>query len=130
MKNTTNPTTRATRRYLVEFGILMTAYVATCLFWMFHGVRGPWPIAIALAAMIPLVFVFAAIVRFLLRTDEFIRKTTVESLAISGGATALIAVTYGLLEAAGFPKQSAWWTYSVFMIGWLVAQPFVRRRYK
>jgi hypothetical protein len=130
MKTTINPTTRALRRYFVEFGIFMSAYVAVCLFWMFHGANGHERIAIALLAMIPIIFVFAAIVRYLLRTDEFDRKVTVESLALAGGATALIAATYGLLEASGFPKQSAWWTYSVFMIGWGVAKFFVLRRYK
>jgi hypothetical protein len=130
MTNTTNPITQARRRYLFEFGIFMTAYVAVCLFWMFHGINGHERIAIALLAMIPIVFVFAAMVRYVLRTDEFDRKVTVESLALAGGATALIAATYGLLEAAGFPKQSAWWTYSVFMIGWIVAKVIVLRRYK
>jgi hypothetical protein len=130
MTNTTNPITQARRRYLFEFGIFMTAYVAVCLFWMFHGINGHERIAIALLAMIPIVFVFAAMVRYVLRTDEFDRKVTVESLALAGGATALIAATYGLLEAAGFSKQSAWWTYSVFMIGWIVAKVIVLRRYK
>jgi hypothetical protein len=130
MKTTTNPTTQAGRRYLAEFGISMTAYAAVCLFWMFHGASGHWRIAIALLAMVPAVFVFAAIVRWILHTDEMFRRITVESLALSGGATALIALTYGLLEGAGFPKQSAMWIYTIFMIGWIVASFFVRRRYK
>jgi multisubunit Na+/H+ antiporter MnhB subunit len=130
MKTNNNPTTRAGRRYLFEFGIFMTVYVAVCLFWMFHGASGHTRIAIALAAMIPIVFVFAAIIRYLLRTDEFIRKTTTEAAAIAGGATALITLMYSLLEGAGFPKQHAIWTYSTFMIIWLVALPFVLRRYK
>jgi hypothetical protein len=28
------------------------------------------------------------------------------------------------------PHLSAWWTYSVFMITWLIATFFVRRRYR
>jgi hypothetical protein len=129
-KTTTNPTTRAGRRYLVEIAIFMTAYAAICLFWLFHGASGHSRIAIALLAMIPAVFAFAAIVRYLLRTDEFFRKLLVESSAIAGGATALLALMYSLLEGAGFPKQHAIWTYSTFMIIWLVASLFIRRRYK
>jgi multisubunit Na+/H+ antiporter MnhB subunit len=130
MTNTTNPTTQARRRYLFEFGIFMAAYVSVCLVWMFHGASGHGRIAIALLAMIPIFFVFAAMVRYVLRTDEFDRKVSVESLALAGGTTALIAAIYGLLEGAGFPKQSAWCTYAVFMIGWIIAKFLVLRRYK
>ncbi len=132
MKNSINPTVQAYRRYLIEFGIAMAAYVVVISIccWFAHDLNGGWRIAIVLLPIIPVGFIFASIVRFLFRTDEFIRKATVESLALAGGATALIAATYGLLEAAGFPKQSAWWTYAAFMIGWIIASPFVWRRYK
>ncbi len=89
-----------------------------------------WQTVIAVAPLIPLILLFVAIIRFTLRMDELQRRIHVTSLAISGGATAMLAVTYGLMEGEVFPHPSAWYTYAVFMMGWVVAVPFVRRRYQ
>ena len=89
-----------------------------------------WQIAVAVMPIIPTLFMFIAIVRLIRRTDEFHRQVCVDSLAIAGGATALLAVTYGLIEGGRFPHLSAWWTYSTFMIAWLIASFFVQRRYR
>ena len=134
--NTVNPVKRACRRYILEFGASMTAYVAVVwvrnwlLYRPMHHASERWQIAVALLPFIPVVFVFAAVVRLLRGTDELYRRIIVDSLAIAGGATALLAVTYGLIESDHFPHLSAWWTYSTFMVAWIVAQFFVRRRYR
>jgi hypothetical protein len=47
-----------------------------------------------------------AIARHVGRVDEFVRKTTLETLAIAAGLTAGITFTYGFLETAGFPRLS------------------------
>jgi hypothetical protein len=110
----------------------MIAYVI-CIFlsrWLWIQTEGSWRTVVTLLPVIPAVLVFAAIVRYLLATDELIRRTAVDSLALAGGATALIAVTYGLLEGNGLPRPSAWWTYSIFMASWIIASFFVRRRYR
>jgi len=80
--------------------------------------------------MIPAVFVFVSIVGYLLATDELVRRVAVDSLALAGGATALVAVTYGLLEGDGLPRPSAWWTYGVFMVSWIISSYFAWRRYR
>ena len=131
-----NPASRAFHRYYLEFVVSMTAYVAVLLVsrWlldgtMVHASRSS-QMVIALSPMIPVAFVFAAIVRCVLRMDELMRRICMDSLALAGGATALLAVTYGLIEGPALPKLSAWWTYSTFMTAWLVATIFVRRRYR
>ena len=43
---------------------------------------------------------------------------------------ALLAITYGFLETVGLPHLSAWFTYAAVMLAWIVAQPFVARRYR
>jgi len=114
----------------------MMAYVAAILVsrWLLRGpmqhVSEGWQIALALLPVIPVFFVFAAIVRVVLGTDELYRRICVDSLALAGGATALIAVTYGLIESDYFPHLSAWWTYMTFMVAWIIASLFVRRRYR
>ena len=132
----TNPVSRATRRYFVEFSAAMVAYVVviTLSRWL---LRGPlqhagdrWQIAIAVLPVIPVLCLLVAVVRLLRGTDELYRQICVDSLAIAGGATALIAVTYGLIEGDRVPHLSAWWTYVTFMTAWLIATFFVRRRYR
>src|ERR1022692_3519527 len=98
METYSNPTSRAVQRYYWQFGLSMAAYVIVILLsrWMWHNANGRWQTVVALFPMIPAVFVFASIVRYLLATDELLRRIAVVSLALAGGATALIAVTYGL----------------------------------
>jgi hypothetical protein len=129
MKNTINPIIKAGRRYFIEMGISTAALIAVDIFWIIHGANGHWRIVIPLLMMIPTACMFASIVRFVLHSDELYRKVLIESLAIAGGATALIAMAYSFLEGVGFPKQHAIWTFLTFMIGFTIAQYFVARRY-
>jgi hypothetical protein len=132
MIQTPNPTTVAKKRYVIEFGIIVTTYVAVVLatrsFWC--NVTGPMQIVVALAPVIPIGFLFAAIVRYVSRVDELQRRILVESLALAGGATALLAVTYGFLEGSLLPRPSAWATYTAFMVAWLLAVFVLKRRYQ
>jgi hypothetical protein len=133
MEKTTNPATQASRRYLLEFALSMTAYVVVLCasIFLFYHVTGAWRILVALLPVIPVGLLFAAFVRFLLRTDELQRQIMVISLALAGGATALLSVTYGFLESFRFlPPPSAWLTWSTFMLGWAIASFIVRRRFK
>jgi hypothetical protein len=126
-----NPAKRAAGRYLIEFGLSIAAYVVVILIsrLLWHNASGGWQTAIAVMPMIPVAFVVAAIARFLSGTDELQRRKIVESLALAGVATALVAFTYGLVEGEGLPRPSAWWTFVTFMVAWIAAAFFVRRRF-
>ena len=95
-----------------------------------HDTLTPWQLAVALIPVLPVIGLFIAIVRLLLATDELMRRIYIDSLAIAGGITALLAVSYGLIESPGIPNLSAWWTWTVFMISFGIATGFVRRRYR
>jgi hypothetical protein len=131
-----NPVKRSRQRFGIEFGFWMAAYVG--VIWGSRWLlRGPmrqasegWQIAVALLPIVPVAFVFAATVRFVRGMDEFYRRIYVDSFAIAGGVTALLAVTYGLIENKHFPSLSAWWTYVTFMVAWGIAVFFVERRYR
>src|SRR3954463_9395262 len=100
----TNPITRVYRRYIVEMGIAMVAYCALMvasrrLLYGRLSDAQPWlKVAVAALPVIPVLLVLLAVVRVMRRTDELQRQVYVESLAIAGGATALLAVAYGLIE--------------------------------
>ena len=132
MTNTINPITKARRRFLVEAILSLIALVtlATCQSLTWNGASERWKLTIVVLGMIPIVFVFAAMARHTLRTDELNRKKTVESLAMAGGMTVLIALMYGLLETIGFPRPQANWTAYTFICSNAIATFFVHRRYK
>ena len=128
----TNPTTRASRRYAIEFTAAVVLYMVV-LFgtrYAFRTYHGPFETAIALAPAIPVFLVFIAGFRLFQGTDEFNRRLMTDSLAIAGVFTALFAVTYGFVEGDPLPRASAWWTWTTFMSVWLVASLVLRRRYR
>jgi hypothetical protein len=134
MTDTINPTTLARRRYRVEAIICMLALAATAttLSLMGHNLSKRWMITIVVLMIVATIFAFTSFVRWTLRTDELNRKTTIESAAIAGGATALIAIIYTFLESMsiGFPRSHTIWTYHTFIFGFAIANVFLRRRYK
>ena len=137
MKTSINPTTRASHRYLFELSAAMMAYMV--LIWVsrsiiagdrFHHWSSGWQLALAFSPALPIAGVFIAVVRFLKGMDELARRIAVDSLAIAGGVTALMAASYGLIEGAVFPHLSAWWTFTTFMICWLIVSLILKRRYQ
>jgi hypothetical protein len=133
MKTPSNPTTIANRRYALEFTLSMLAYAVVLIISIKainHGLPPALKLLFALLPVVPVAFVFAAIVRYMGSIDELQRRIHIESLALAAGITALLAITYGFLETVGLPRLSAWYMYAAVMIAWLVAQPFVARRYR
>ncbi len=127
-----NPAKRAHRRYLIEFSLSIAAYMIVIflsrLLW--HTAGGGWQTAIALMPVVPAAFIVVAVARWLGGTDELERRKAIESLAVAGVATALLAFTYGLVEGEGFPRPSAWWTFGTFMVAWIASAFLVRRRFQ
>ena len=133
MPSPSNPTTAANRRYALEFTLSMLAYAVVLIISIKainHGLPPALKLLFALLPVVPVAFVFAAIVRYMGSVDELQRRIHIESLALAAGITALLAITYGFLETVGLARLSAWYTYAAVMIAWLVAQPFVARRYR
>lgn len=129
-----NPVRHAARRYYWQFGISMATYVIV-LFTIVRliavgAITGAWRYPVLLLPVIPVVFLFVAMARFLGATDELDRRVTLEALGIAAGITAILAVTYGFLEMAGLPHLSAWWTWMVLMLSWGIAKPFVAGQYR
>jgi hypothetical protein len=134
MNSAPNPAVKALHSYFWWLSLSMIAYAIAIIvsrsFLHTHPGDGPGNIAVALLPIIPVIFVFVAVVRLVLATDEMQRRIIVNSLALAGGVTALLAVTYGLLEGEVLPRPSAWITYITFMTSWIIAGIFVRRHYR
>lgn len=54
-----------------------------------------------------------AMARHFRRMDEYIRRLSLENIAMAAGITAGLSFTYGFLETAGFPKLSM---FSVWIV--------------
>lgn len=134
-----NRVTRAGRRYIVELGISMVAYVAAMAIRgnLLYGPHlGPIShanrsllVVIALIPFLPTIAVFAVIVRYIRGTDERMYRIFVDSFAIAGGITALLSVGYGLLEGEFVPLPSAWMPWVAYWVAFGTILPILRRRY-
>jgi len=74
--------------------------------------------ALLLTPMIPVGLMIWVIARQFQRMDEFMRLRMLEGLAIAAAVTAGLALTYGFLEGAGFPRLSMFWVWGVMGFVW------------
>ncbi|EHK63574.1 hypothetical protein [Achromobacter arsenitoxydans] len=100
---------QAKHRYFKELGISLALYVILLVGALRLAMDlqpGALRTAVLLSPMLAFLLALRAVVRAIRRSDEFIRKTTLEHLAIAAAVTAGVTFTYGFLEIAGFPKLS------------------------
>jgi len=76
--------------------------------------------ALYVSPMLPFLLAVWAVVRRIRRSDEFIRKTSLEHIAIAAAVTAGWTFTYGFLENAGFPRLSMFTVWPVMGTAWAV----------
>jgi len=92
--------------------------------------ESPWQIPIALAPAIPGIFAALAISREIGRLDELERRIQLEALAFAFAATAIVALSIGLLENAGIEQINGTF-YVPIMIGlWGVGLVIASRRFR
>jgi hypothetical protein len=127
------PTSPAAKRYYLEFGGAMLAYVAVLLVALpvLHAVGkdSVWRFPVAVLPVLPAVAGMAAFVRFLRTLDEMQRRIQFESFGITLALTWLITFTYGFLENAGLPPLSLIWVGPGMVALWGLVSGVVSRRY-
>ena len=112
------------RRYYLELGGAMFLYAIVLSAVLHYGQmleHGVLQVAIYLCPMLPIGIAVWAIVRQIRRSDEFIRKTTLEHIAIAAAVTAVLTFTYGFLENAGLPRLSMFTVWPVMAGAWVIA---------
>lgn len=115
---------QAQRRYLKEFGVAMALYAALVAASVYAAAQlAPGAVRTALLASpaLGILLIIRAVVRQIRHSDEFMRKTTVEHLAIAAAVTAGATFTYGFLELAGFPKLSMFFVWPLMGAAWIAA---------
>lgn len=124
------------RRYLLRFGVSMSAYVvlligATMLHR--HGLTaGPLGYLIALAPALAILGTIASMGFYLAEeTDEFHREVLIQSLLWGIAVTLGAASVWGFLETFGkAPHAPAWAVVPIFAVAMGLSQPLIARRYR
>lgn len=119
----------AERTYVMEMAIAAAAYVGLLYARkpLLAATSDPaLGIAIKLAPIVPVYLIALAVWRHYRRIDEYARLKLLESLALAGGFTALIATTYIILEDIGLPHLDLLWSMPLFGVSWAAAS-FLRQ---
>ena len=127
------PVAVAHRRYVIQLGLAMICYgiVLIISLKLIPSVTRGWlQVLVAIAPVVPVIFVLASIVRLLSRIDEMQRRIHLEAMALAAGITALLALTCGFLENAGMPRLSGFWTFASINLLWAIFAIILQRRYR
>jgi hypothetical protein len=121
------------RRYAVEFGAAMTAYVVVLLgtVWVLktYG-ESPWRYAVAVLPVLPVVLVLWAVRRYVAGLDELQRRVQLEGLAFGAVGTAVLTFAYGFLEGVGLPHLNWTWVLPLMFALWGLGVALAARRYR
>ena len=132
MARETAHATRAARRYMLEFGAAMAAYVVVMLAVMPYvreAVTSPWRIPVGLLPLLPVGAAVWVMVRHYNRMDEMARRTIIESLGMAFVLAAPTVITLGFLDSAGLAVD-IWWAWVAMGASWLVGALIVGLRYR
>jgi hypothetical protein len=126
--------TRKTRRYLLEFGVAMGAYVALLFgsIWLVEALEltGAARGALALLPMLGVAALVAAIVRHFRRVDELQRRIALEAHAVAFAGTAFATLSWGFLEGVGLPRLSMFCVWPLMAALWMAGALVAQRRYR
>jgi hypothetical protein len=124
------------RRYLLRFGVSMSAYTILLVTAVSLGRQGlavgPWGYLIALAPSVGVLGAIASVGFYLAEeTDEFYRTTLIHSLLWGAAGTLSVATIWGFLEIFDkAPHAPTWAAVPVFAVFMGVAQALIARRYR
>ncbi|MBO9557243.1 MAG: hypothetical protein J7515_01485 [Caulobacter sp.] len=130
------PLRPAMRRYMLRFGVSMSAYVFLLMgAIMLHRqglTAGPLGFVIALAPALAILGSIAAMGFYLAEEkDEFAREILIQSLLWGIAVTLGAASVWGFLETFGkVPHAPAWAAVPIFALAMGLSQPLIARRYR
>ena len=119
------------RRYAIELTGAMVLYaglVFASVAIVGHQQAQGIKVLVALLPMLGIGLAIWAIARHLRASDEYVRKLSLEGLAIAAGVTAGWTLTWGFLENAGFPRLSMMVVWPVMGLTWGATALFCHAR--
>jgi hypothetical protein len=125
-----------TKQYFREFIYAMIAYIITLslsligLGFFADYALNPARIIVALAPVIPIIFMILSFLKYLNGIDELQQRIQLLAIGFAAGATSLLTFSYGFLENVGFPPISLLWVFPVMILLWGLGLAFIARRYQ
>jgi hypothetical protein len=123
----------AARKYLKEFLAAMIGYalvLSVSIVLIQHHRHAWWRYPVAVAPILPGLFIVIAVVRQLRRVDELQRRIQLDAMAFAFAGTAVVTFTYGFLEGVGLPRLSSSWVWPVMAVLWVSGAAAAARRYR
>lgn len=125
------------RRYLLEGGMAMLAYVLALAgsLWLLKRVD-PMPLraAVALLPLLPILAALLAMARYLRSLDELQQRIELVSLAVASGLVSLLYMAGGLLQSARLieiaARDAMIWVFPLICAVYGVGRGVVARRYE
>lgn len=113
-------------------GFALYAAVAFVAMWLVGKYPlGVWRIPVALAPILPALFIARSIVRMFSSCDELQIRIHFQSLAFAFVGTALLTLTCGFLqEIAGVPIANWAWVWPLMGTLFLVGKLIAKRKYR
>ncbi len=117
------------KKYRNQAYVGFLAYGAVTAIAMWAVLKYPlgiWRLPVALAPMVPALFIARSVVRLFSSGDELQIKIQMQSLAFAFVGTVLLTLAYGFLQMAGVPTANWVWVWplmgTLLLIGKLVAK--------
>ena len=119
------------KKYYLRMTLGFAAYVLG-LFALnyFYKEHSPYRYWLVLLPVLPLIYVSAAIIRFISEVDEMWRKIFTEAAAFSAIATGFTCFSYLFVRGMGVPEFHAEWAYYLMFAYFGIGLIFSWRRYK
>jgi hypothetical protein len=121
------------KKYFLRMVFGFTAYALGifALHYLFKDKEhSPYRYWLILLPILPLLYIAATIIRYILEMDEMWRKIITESLAFAAIATGFTCVGYLFLQDIGAPEFRAYWAFDIMWAYYGIGLFFSWRRYK
>lgn len=91
---------------------------------------GIWRLPVALAPMLPALFIARSVVRLFSSGDELQIKIQMQSLAFAFVGTVLLTLSYGFLQMAGVPTANWVWVWPLMGTLLIIGKLIAKRQYR
>jgi hypothetical protein len=88
--------------------------------------KGLWRTVVIVGPMLPFSIAVWVVIRQIRRSDEFVRQSSLENIAVAAAFTALWTFAYGFFESAGYPRISMFMVWPVMGGVWALVA-YIRR---
>jgi hypothetical protein len=110
--------------------VLYIGLLAWSLNWLQSHPDSAWRYLVALAPMLPGIFIALGILRAIRRLDELAQKILLEGMSVSFFFTLILTLSLGLLSMAGLPQPNTVYISLFMVVMWLAGKLFFSGKYQ